>query len=128
MPKLPVNLSTLISKQIKGHRHFFINSNVSHTGMGITVICGGWEQCAPDYVIERDQFRFHAIEFVVRGRGNLHVFGHDYELGPGMLFSYGPGVAHRICSDANEPLEKYFVDFKGSGAKKLVKTLQTGGV
>lgn len=128
MPRISAKFSISISKQTSGQRHFFANPGISKTKDKITVVCGGWERCAPDYVIERDGFRFHAVEFVARGRGTLCVFGHKHELGPGMLFSYGPGVPHRITTDANEPLEKYFVDFGGRVAAKLVKDLHAAGV
>lgn len=127
MPRKPAAFSISISTQTSERRHFFANPRASKTGGGITVVCGGWERCAPDYVIERDGFRFHAVEFVARGRGTLCVFGREYELGPGMLFSYGPGVPHRITTDAGEPLEKYFVDFGGRYAAGLVRDLQAAG-
>ncbi|MBN2161410.1 MAG: AraC family ligand binding domain-containing protein [Pontiellaceae bacterium] len=59
-----------------------------------TVVCGGKEQCAADYRIERRSFKFHAIEFVAAGRGTLSMEGNTYELRPGMIFCYGPRTPH----------------------------------
>jgi AraC-like DNA-binding protein len=124
----PRKLPVFISKQIRRHRYFFANPGVSMKKPGVTVACGGWEQSAPDYVMERGGFRFCSVEFVVRGRGSLHIFGQEHELGPGALFGYGPGVAHRIRSDADEPLEKYFVACGGRGALAMLGELRGAGV
>jgi AraC-like DNA-binding protein len=39
---------------------------------------------------------------------------------PGSVFSYGPGVAHDIATSRDDPLEKYFVDFTGRRAQRLL--------
>jgi AraC-like DNA-binding protein len=127
MPESPHKLPVFISKQIRRHRHFFANLTASMKMPGIAVACGGWEQSAPDYMMERKGFRFCSVEFVVRGKGRLHIFGHEHELRPGSLFGYGPGVAHRICSDATEPLEKYFVACGGRGALERLSELREAG-
>ncbi|MDR2674677.1 MAG: AraC family transcriptional regulator [Opitutaceae bacterium] len=117
-----------ISRQTGRRRYFFNNLAPAPAAPGVVVACGGWERCAPDYVVERADFRFHAVEFVAQGRGSLEIFGHERPLRAGSLFSYGPGVAHRICSDPAEPLEKYFVDFSGRKAAGLARELQAAGV
>lgn len=127
MQKASEKLPVFISRQIRRRRHFFANLGVSGKERGIVVACGGWEQCAADYVVERSGFRFSSVEFVARGRGILHIFGREHELRPGAIFCYGPGVAHRICSDAGEPLEKYFVASGGRGASELLRDLRRAG-
>lgn len=128
MSKASEKVPVFISKQTRGHRLFFADLDVSSRERGIGVACGGWERCAADYLVDRKDFRFHAVEFVMGGRGSLDIFGRKHELRAGVLFSYGPGVAHRICTDAEEPLEKYFVDFSGRAAAGMVGDLQRMGV
>jgi AraC-like DNA-binding protein len=96
----------------------------------LVVLCGGLEHCTPDYAIHRTTFPFHSIEYVADGRGEVSLNGHAYPLQPGRLFSYGPGVSQHITGDAAEPLVKYFVDFAGSDAARLLKQcgLASGGV
>jgi AraC-like DNA-binding protein len=124
----PAAPPAFISRQTGRRRYFFNNLAPAPAAPGVVVACGGWERCAPDYVVERTDFRFHAVEFVAQGRGSLAIFGREYPLRAGSLFSYGPGVAHRIRSDPAAPLEKYFVDFSGRGAAGLARELQAAGV
>ena len=56
----------------------------------------------------------------MRGRGTVKLRGRTYDLLPGRLFSYGPGIPHHITGDPNEPLVKYFVDFAGIEAINLL--------
>ena len=90
----------------------------------LVVICGGVEQCTPDYAIRRTTFPFYSIEFVARGRGEVKLGGKIHALHSGRLFSYGPGVGHDISGDPNDALVKYFVDFTGTGALELLRTCQ----
>jgi AraC-like DNA-binding protein len=90
----------------------------------VAVVCGGCECCAPDYAIHRTTFPYCAIEFVARGRGTLRLGGQDFTLLPGMVFSYVPGVAHDILTEADDPLVKYFVDFTGERAVRLLRKFE----
>jgi AraC-like DNA-binding protein len=117
-----------ISRQTGRHRYFFPSTpEAVPEDAGFVVECGGWEQCAPDYVVERPGFRLHAVEFVAQGRGFLHILGREHKLLPGMLFAYGPDIPHRISCDSRAPLWKYFVAFSGNMAEALVKKLQSLG-
>jgi AraC-like DNA-binding protein len=51
----------------------------------------------------------------------LILAGRQYPLIPGRVFSYGPGVSHVITTDADALLLKYFVDFKGPGAARMLR-------
>jgi AraC-like DNA-binding protein len=89
---------------------------------GLTVICGGCEHCTADYRIDRDDFPYWCLEFVVGGRGEVTVAGsRPRALEPGMIFLYGPGSAYRMRSDTDRPLVKYFVDFIGRRAASLLQ-------
>lgn len=90
----------------------------------LTVICGGVEQCTPDYAIHRTNFPFCSLEYVARGHGTVQLDGQRYELHPGRLFSYGPNVPHDILGNPTDPLVKYFVNFAGSGAAELLRSCE----
>jgi AraC-like DNA-binding protein len=116
------------SRQVTESRcYYFHVSDRSHASFD--VICGGLERCRYDYVIDRKDFPYHAIEFVSEGNGELMVGGNSYALSPGTVFSYGPGIPHVIRSDPDNVLIKYFVDFAGDGAIRLMKaiSMEKGG-
>jgi AraC-like DNA-binding protein len=83
-------------------------------------VCGGYESCTRDYAIHRTTFPYYSVELVARGRGSLRLGSQSFALAPGAVFSYGPGVAHDIATSREEPLEKYFVDFTGRRASRLL--------
>lgn len=85
------------------------------------VVCGGVEHCAPDYIISRDSFPFHSVEFVVQGSGRLKLNHSEHTLEPGSVFTYGPGIPHHIANNAHDRMIKYFIDFSGSTASTLLK-------
>jgi AraC-like DNA-binding protein len=117
------------SADVAAARRFYLNLNPPKNRQ-LVVVCGGLERCTPDYAIRRETFPFCSIEYVARGRGEVKLKGRSFSLQPGRLFSYAPGIAHQITGDANDPLVKYFVDFAGTRAKKLLRScgLSPGGV
>lgn len=88
----------------------------------LTVVGGGLEHCTADYAIRRTTFPYYSIEYVARGSGRLILGGKPYSLEAGTVFAYGPGVSQDITGDPQSPLVKYFVDFSGSNASKLLKS------
>jgi len=96
----------------------------------LTVVCGGSEDCAEDFEIDRATFPYLSIEFVASGKGELLLGGKTHQLGPGKLFSYGPNIPHRIRTAREPRLVKYFVDFIGAPSVKLLKMcgLAPGGI
>lgn len=103
------------SPQVESARRFYLDLNPPHARQ-LTVVCGGVEHCAPDYAIRRQNFPFHSIEYVVHGEGRAELGSRHFELGPGSVFSYAPGVSQTIVSNHYKPLVKYFVDFAGQNA------------
>ena len=77
-----------------------------------SVISGGWECCDKDYGIDRSNFPYIALEFVISGQGTLIIDDKKHALIPGVFFSYGPDKPHIILMDKNHPLEKYFVNIQ----------------
>lgn len=101
-------------------RRFYLPLNEGNARR-LAVVCGGLEHCTPDYAIHRTAFPFYCIEYVARGHGSLKLHQRFHPLQPGHVFSYGPGVRHDIKSDPADPLVKYFVDFNGTHALKLLQ-------
>jgi AraC-like DNA-binding protein len=90
-------------------------------GTRLTVVCGGNENCAQDYVLSRSTFPFWALEFVAQGQGRLKLAGQAYELKAGTVFSYGPDIPLEIIPDDRGTMVKYFVDFAGAEAQGLLQ-------
>lgn len=78
---------------------------------GLRLVGGGCEWCQGDYRIDRASFPYWAFEFVVGGEGEATLAGQRHQLRPGAVFSYGPGIAQRMVSSAENPLVKYFINF-----------------
>jgi len=111
---------TFFSHQVLQADRFYLDAS-GRRGRAIAVVCGGCEHCGPDYGIDRRDFPFYSIEFVARGKGTLTLAGREVALLPSRAFSYGPQVPHVIQSDPADPLVKYFVDFTGRKAHKLLE-------
>lgn len=113
------------SHQVSEADWFYLD-NYARASQPLNVVCGGWEHCDPDYRINRLDFPFYSIEFVARGKGLVNISDNTHPLRPGSVFTYGPGVAHLISTDAAEPFVKYFVDFTGSKARAMLRKYSLG--
>lgn len=112
--------ASFISNQVSSGEYYYLNLT-PNKNLNETVVCGGREQCTPDYRMERNGFKFYSVEFVSAGKGTLELRDKTYPLGPGALFFYGPGISHKIKTDPVAPLLKHFVDFTGTGLFGLIK-------
>ena len=108
------------SEQVWEANRFYLDA-YSRKHHNLQVICGGCEHCRPNYQIDRKDFPFYSIEFVARGKGTVVLKNVKYSLFAGRVFSYGPGIAHIINTETNDPLVKYFVDFIGPDAPKMLR-------
>jgi AraC-like DNA-binding protein len=113
------NHPSFIAEQVRDYRYFFLNL-VPAPRSNLTVACGGWERCSADYEIHRADFAFYGIEYVAQGKGTIVLNGKESPLVPGSVFAYHPFVAHGIRTDPGDPLVKYFLDFSGKDARRLV--------
>jgi AraC-like DNA-binding protein len=114
------NKPAFISRQVLDGDYFFLDLK-TRAPTKLSIACGGLEHCSPTYDLMREGFRYFAVEFVLAGRGEYTVNGQVYPLHAGSVFAYGPGVVHRIRSTDRNGLTKYFVDFHGSLAKRLLQ-------
>ena len=108
------------SEQVLEANRFYLDAH-SRKHYLLKVVCGGSEHCRPNYRIDRRDFPFYSIEFVARGKGTVVLNNKEYSLFAGRIFSYGPGIAHVISSESDDPLVKYFVDFIGQDAPKMLR-------
>ncbi|MGD1083893.1 MAG: AraC family transcriptional regulator [Verrucomicrobiota bacterium] len=108
------------SAQVREARRFYLDLHPPRTSP-LTVVCGGCERCTPDYAIRRNTFPFLSIEFVAQGKGVLRVRGKEHLLHAGKVFCYGPGVSYSMAADPRQPMLKYFVDFAGTEARRLMR-------
>ena len=116
----PAVVPEYFSPQVSEARRFYLNLSPPKRAP-LSVVSGGCEHCAPDYEIHRPTFPFYSIEYVLRGRGSLKLQKRSYDLQPGCVFSYGPGVRQDITADIADPPVKYFVDFAGLKSKELLR-------
>jgi AraC-like DNA-binding protein len=116
----PESQPEFFSRQIQEARRFYLDLTPPPE-TALAVVCGGYERCAPDYAIHRENFPYFSVEFVAKGTGSLILNGQQYVLFPGAVFSYGPDVAQDIATDPKDPLHKYFVDLAGSQVPRLLE-------
>lgn len=116
------SLPEFFSSQIAEAKRFHLD----HMAAGrapLTVVSGGREHCQPDYEVQRRSFPFWGLEFVAQGSGKVVLANKPAAITAGSVFSYGPKTAHHIVTDRDSPLVKYFVDFSGSRAAGLMRSL-----
>lgn len=108
----------------------FYSQTATSKNMRLNVICGGCEHTAENYCVNRETFPYYCIEFVAEGKGTVRLADHTFELSPGTVFSYGPGIPQHILSASQARMIKYFVDFTGNDAGQALQKYVTppGGV
>lgn len=118
------NQPDFISTQVLETRYYYFDQESK--GEDLCIICGGRERIRTDYVIDRKNFPYFAIEYVAEGKGSLSLAGIDYELSAGMAFAYAAGMEHSIRCNPDRPMLKYYVTFTGKGAGKLLSECVLG--
>ncbi|MEW4490346.1 AraC family transcriptional regulator [Thalassoglobus sp. JC818] len=113
-------LPEFVSKQVTEARRFFLNLNPVRESP-FDVVCGGVETTRPEYVVDREDFPYYAVEFVAEGEGTLHLDGNTFRLVPGVIFAYGPGTSHTIRSHSDNVMRKFYVDFVGTQALQMLE-------
>ncbi|MBA3686776.1 MAG: helix-turn-helix transcriptional regulator [Planctomycetes bacterium] len=111
---------SFLSPQVTAFRRFHLEL-VPDPHAALTTVCGGWERCARDYAIARPTFPYLAIEVVASGACEVELAGVWHLLRRGGCFVYGPGVEHRLRVVAQRLPKKYFIDFTGPEARRLLE-------
>ena len=112
-------LPSFISRRVVRGRYLFLDLDPP-AATELAVTCAGWEECAPGYEMRREGFRYLALEYIVGGAWELESRGEKWNVGPGTIFAYGPGVAYSLKALSGGGLTKYFVDLAGRSAASLL--------
>lgn len=111
--------NAVLSTQVSGSRYFFLGLTGT-TRAGVLPAYGGFEQCNPDYVVQRDQIVFSTLELVVAGQGTVGLNGVVAPLRSGTLFHYDRHTRLEIRTDPARPMAKYFLCLTGARAERRV--------
>ncbi|MEI8234885.1 MAG: AraC family transcriptional regulator [Verrucomicrobiota bacterium] len=112
-------LPSFISRRVIRGRYLFLDLNPP-AATDLAVTCAGWEECAPGYEIQRDGFHYLALEYIVGGSWELETRGGRWKVGPGTIFTYGPAIGYSLKALSGSGFCKYFVDFAGHSAARLI--------
>lgn len=113
--------SQLLASRVAGSRYIFPNL-APRREVRWTVALGGREECAEDYLVDRERYPFHSIEVVEAGRGRVRLGGgKTHAIGAGSVFCYAPEMACRIESDPTQPLVKFFFALAGRDVAKVLR-------
>jgi AraC-like DNA-binding protein len=85
------------------------------------LVCAGWEECHPRFVVDRPSFRWHAIELLATGDWRVRTGQRWVPARAGTVVYYGPDKAGGIRAEGTGPHTKYFADFGGSGAARWLE-------
>ncbi len=124
-PATPQAEPSFVSSQVSEARRYYLDLNPPKKA-ALAVVCGGRERMRHDYLVERTGFSYLCVELVAEGAGSVVLNGQRHRLEPGVVFAYGPDVAHTIRTDPKRPMRKYYVDFVGSEAAKLLAATPLG--
>ncbi len=114
----PAVRKRLLATRITGSRYIFPNLAPSPDAEWELAL-GGREECASDYLVSRDRYPFHVVEYVAAGSGKVRLGrGREHEIGPGSVFSYAPDMKCWMRTDPAKPLTKFFFALAGSGVAK----------
>lgn len=114
-----------VSRQTTQADRYYLDLNPD-LDTDLCVVCGGFEHVQDDYVIQRREFPYYAIEVVADGTGELTMGGAYHEIAPGSIFAYGPGVPHKIENRPPGGMRKYFLDFVGREAIPMLDAAGLG--
>ncbi len=119
---LGVEEPDFVSRQTYETRRFYLNLRPAEDS-DLVLVCGGVERMRSNYLVDRKDFPFYAIEWVTEGRGTIEYGQQQYSLHPGVLFAYGPGMPHTIRNDPSANMRKYYLDISGRHAETLLRRI-----
>jgi len=119
VPPATATEPAFVSQQVREARRYYLDLNPRRTD-SLVLVCGGVERMRQDYVVERKNFPYYAIEMVSEGEGTLTLGDRTFALSAGSIFAYGPKTPHRIENKSRDGMRKYYVDIAGRNAKGLL--------
>ena len=119
-PQTKSSAPDFFARSVRVARRYYLDLTPP-AAVDLAVVCGGYEECAPNYRVKRDTFPYFVVEWVVRGKGSVVLDGNRHDLGKDSLFCFGPETVHDIQTDSSRPLAKHFVSFVGSESLDLLE-------
>ena len=105
---------------------YFYYDTVPSEFREMAIVCGGYEKCAIDFDINRNNYPYYFIKYTLKGKGTLEINNQVLSLKPGVLTGFEPGTAHHYTTDAANPMEHIFITFIGSEAGDLFQKSTLG--
>lgn len=69
----------------------------------------------------------YVLEYIIRGRGQLHMMDHSWKPQAGDVYVLPPGIPHEYFSEPSDPWEKVWFNVNGELLDKLFATYDIGG-
>lgn len=108
-----------VSTQVSEGRYCHFDPEIRR-GEDMHLHLAGREKCRRDYRVVRPDYPCFGLEFVSSGAGQLQLSGRGHDLFSGVVFCYGPSIAHDISVVPEQRMVKYFADFSGDEAGRLL--------
>lgn len=112
--EFPADLrARLLAPRVAGSRYIFPNLAAARRTRWALALAGR-EECAPDYLVERERYPFHVVEYVAAGRGEVRLGdGRARAVQAGAVFAYAPDMRCRLRADPAAPWVKFFFALVG---------------
>lgn len=112
----PAVRERLLASRVTGSRYVFLNLAPPKQARWALALAGR-EECAPDYLVNRESYPYHVVEYVAAGRGIVRLGGgREHRIGTGSIYAYGPSMSSWLRSDPDAPLVKFFFALTGKDA------------
>jgi AraC-like DNA-binding protein len=98
---------------------YFYYDTAPDYNQDLAIVCGGYEKCAPDFEINRNNYPYYFVKYTLRGKGTLDINAQTLSLKPGIITGFEPGTAHHYKADPIDPMEHVFITFLGKQASDL---------
>ncbi|MFP7296348.1 AraC family transcriptional regulator [Neobacillus niacini] len=80
-----------------------------------SILLAGFKTLPPNWSKKGKKPLYHSLWFITKGNGEVMINGEKYDLSPGKLIVFTPGMTYDKSSSSN-PLEFYFIRFTHAGA------------
>ncbi|MFZ4483629.1 MAG: helix-turn-helix transcriptional regulator [Chthoniobacterales bacterium] len=98
-----------IAPTIRRGRYLFLDED---RPADTCLVCAGWEECGPDFIIDRPSFDLHAVELLATGSWHIRTGRGWMAAAAGTILKYGPSQPGSIRAVGPGPHVKYFADFR----------------
>ena len=123
MKKSATPIKTKYTSGKPGHveaTEYFYYDTAPDYNQDFAIVCGGYEKCAADFDINRNDYPYYFVIYTISGKGTLETNSQTLPLEAGVLTGFEPGVPHHYKSDPENPMEHIFVTFIGKQASDLL--------